>query len=291
MSALPNTIGLIGTGLIGGSLVLALRAYGYRGGLYAYDRDPAAAEQVDGIDDVLSSPEEVLARCELVVIAVPAGSCQSVFQAMKPAWSMDKVVSDISSVKQATLAAARTVFGDVPDNFVPAHPIAGNEKSGPAAAQAQLFAQRCVLLTPIANTKEAAVAKVCRLWESVGAYTERIASDEHDCLLARSSHLPHVLAYALMHSLLKDADRSRHLRYAAGGLHDFARIAASNPIMWRDVCLLNSEQLLTALDHFRDSLGVMRAAIERQDGKALEDLFSAARKHKLSLPLPPSTTR
>ena len=169
-----------------------------------------------------------------------------------------------------------------------AHPVAGNEKSGPTAAQAQLFNRRCVLLTPIAGTKEAAVAQVCGLWESVGAYTERIADHEHDCLLARSSHLPHVLAYALMHSLLKDADRSRHLRYAAGGLHDFARIAASNPVMWRDVCLHNGEQLLIALDHFSDSLDLLRAAIKRRDGKALEDIFSAARKHKLSLPSSPT---
>lgn len=289
MNKLPANIGLIGVGLIGGSLAVALRAHGYTGALYAYDCDPAASAKRDAISDFLASPQHVLERCELVVIATPVGACQSVLQAMQSAWSMDKTVSDVGSTKQAVIAAAHAVFGKMPDNIVPAHPIAGNEKSGAAAAHPQLFSQQCVLLTPLSHTNPEAVARVRLLWESVGAYTECIAADQHDYLLARSSHLPHVVAYALIHSLFVEAgDDAHRLRYVAGGLRDFTRIAASDPIMWRDICLSNRDQLLQALDCCQGSLNLLRTAIEQRDGKTLESMFSAARQQRLSLSLPRS---
>lgn len=287
MSALPTKIGLIGVGLIGGSLALALRNHGYTGDLYAYDHNPETAGKIKGINGFLSSPAQVLERCDMVVIATPVGACRSILQAMRPVWSADKTVSDVGSVKQSLIKAARDVFGKVPPNLVPAHPIAGDEKSGPTAARAELFSQCCTLLTPLEHTQASAVTRVRLLWESAGARTECIAADEHDHLLAQSSHLPHLAAYALMDSLLAETDGSQP-RYLAGGLRDFTRVAGSDPIMWRDICLHNGDHLLEALHRFQASLNSLRTAIERRDGEALEALFAAARKRRRSLSSPVS---
>ena len=187
------------------------------------------------------------------------------------------MVTDVGSVKGAVVEAAQRVFGGMPSRFVPGHPVAGTERSGVEAAFDSLFQGRHVILTPVQQTAPGALAQVTAMWEACGATVSRMAVAEHDRVLAATSHLPHMLAYALVDSLARRDDGPQMFRYAAGGFRDFTRIASSDPVMWRDICLTNRQALLRAMDAFSEDLSTLRQAIESEDAQVLEAIFSSAK--------------
>jgi len=187
------------------------------------------------------------------------------------------VVTDVGSVKASVIAAARTALGSRFSHFVPGHPIAGTEQSGVAASLPDLFAKRRVILTPETETDTLAVGKVRAMWQVAGAEVVAMPATEHDALLAASSHLPHLLSYALVDMLVRRDDHRAIFDCAAGGFRDFTRIAASDPVMWRDICLANREAILDVLRQYRDDLGDLVLAVEKGDGHWLLDTFNRAK--------------
>jgi len=276
-----NKLTLIGVGLIGGSLSLALKKAGYVKSVCAYDVDEVNVQfaKDTGLIDEFETDLAIAVRdADIVVIAVPVGAVADVALALKPVLGKDSVLTDVGSVKQGVVDAVTTAFGSPPTNFVPAHPIAGTEKSGARAAFATLFQDKRVMLTPTSESSDAATQLVADMWHAVGARVERIGVPEHDAIFAATSHLPHMLAYSFVNALASIDMSEEIFTYAAGGLHDFTRIASSNPIMWRDVCLHNREQLLAVIDTFTSNLSALRAGIERGDEGFLEQQFSSAKQ-------------
>lgn len=259
-------VGLVGCGLVGGSLGLALRA---RGALVVgQDRDPRAAERALALGIVDSIG--VVEGADVVVLAVPVRSIPACARALG---AVSGVVTDVGSTKAAVVRGGEAVFGG---RFVGGHPMAGSERSGPDAADARLFEGRRVLLTPTARTEPDALARVAEMWRGVGATIVEMDAERHDRVLAAVSHLPHAVAYALAGALgALGADSFRGL--AGGGLTDTTRIAATPAPMWIDVFLENKGPLLEALDAFAAELGALRAAVEREDAAAIATIIEGAR--------------
>ncbi|MFW1677528.1 bifunctional prephenate dehydrogenase/3-phosphoshikimate 1-carboxyvinyltransferase [Pontibacter sp. JAM-7] len=288
MTLIPvNTTLVIGLGLIGGSLAKALRANRRFGQVLGYDRDPAETEQglLSGVIDQAVSAEglaSAVEQADLVVLAVPVKVMETVLAHIAPFLSKQTLVTDVGSTKKNVVEAAMRVFGQIPEGFVPGHPIAGSEKSGVAAADADLFKAHKVILTPLAQSSEAAVATLTALWRSTGAEVLLMDVARHDEVLAATSHLPHILAFSLVDTLAREQDNTDIFRYAAGGFRDFTRIAGSDPTMWHDICLANKQALLGQLDHFSAGLAQLRTAIEQGDGQTMLGIFTraqAAREH------------
>ncbi|MGM0703719.1 MAG: bifunctional prephenate dehydrogenase/3-phosphoshikimate 1-carboxyvinyltransferase [Pseudomonadota bacterium] len=273
---------IVGLGLIGGSLAAALRASGHRGEIVACD--PDAREVARGIEmglidhgDTQLAP--LVEDASLVVLAVPVLAMESVMAELAealPQAAADVVVTDVGSTKAAIRDAAMRVFGELPANLVLGHPIAGSEKSGVAAANAELYVRHKVILTPTANTDPAAVARVRRLWATCGAEVLEMTVEHHDQVLARTSHLPHLLAFSLVDTLARQDERLDIFRYAAGGFRDFTRIAGSDPVMWRDIFLANRDAVLASLDDFQAGVARLRHAVEQGDGDGLLATFDRA---------------
>jgi len=214
---------------------------------------------------------------DLVLLAMPVGQMQPVMRAIAPLVGPKTVVTDAGSTKEDVVALARRELKKSLARFVPGHPIAGTEKSGAEAAFAALYRGRRVVLTPLEGTDTGALALVHRAWEACGAKVFELKPREHDAVLAAVSHLPHLLAFALVDQVARHKDAKRLFSYAAGGFRDFTRIASSHPEMWRDICLANRKALLVELDRYEGELERVRRMLERGDGKALEALFSEAR--------------
>lgn len=262
---------IVGLGLIGGSLAAALKAGGYRGEIVACDRDPdeiARGIAMGVIDDGGSELTPWVEASSLIVLAVPVMAMQGVMEALRPLLD-DQVVTDVGSTKLAIRTAAEAVFGALPARFVLGHPIAGSEKSGVAASNATLYRRHKVILTPEPDNDPQAVARVRALWAACGAEVLEMAVERHDQVLARTSHLPHLLAFSLVDSLARQDERLEIFRYAAGGFRDFTRIAGSDPVMWRDVFTANRDAVLAALDDFEAGVARLRVAVERGDGDAM----------------------
>ena len=227
----------------------------------------------------------------MVVLATPVGAAAALLAEIVPACSAKTVITDVGSTKRAFVDAARRALdrktGRDGVSLVPGHPIAGGEKSGVGAARADLFQGCKVVLTPVAGTDERALDTVTRLWERVGAETTRMDAAEHDALFAMVSHLPHVLAYALAGALAASRHRDRAIDYAAGGLRDFTRIAESDPVMWRDICLANRDRLLKALGGFEAEFRFLRDAVERGDADSLAAFFRCAGDYRRRLDAAP----
>jgi prephenate dehydrogenase len=276
-----NKLAILGVGLIGGSVARALRAGGHVREIVGYGRTLAnlqLAIELDVIDRVATAPADAVHGADMVVLAVPVGGTGEILAALAPALEEGTVVTDVGSVKVGVIEAARAALGTKFPRFVPGHPIAGAEKSGAAAAQAELFRGRRVVLTPEPETQASALARVRALWTAIGAEVVIMSAADHDRILAASSHLPQVLAYALMDMLVRRDDHRAVFECAAGGFHDFTRIAASDPAMWRDICLANREALLAVLRQYRKDLGELVAAIERGDAAWLEETFGRAKR-------------
>ena len=272
-------LAIVGFGMIGASLAASLRRVGTSDEIVAVVRTEAAADEALGsglADRAVVGAAAGVDGADLVLLAVPMLAMRETLERIRPALAPHAIVTDAGSVKGRFVEDARAVFGDLA-RVVPGHPIAGREKSGMAAADGALYVGRRVLLTPVEETSAEAIAAVTRLWESAGAEVECLSPAHHDRVLAATSHLPHVLAFALVDALRERQEAEEIFRYAAGGFRDFTRIASSDPVMWRDVCLTNAPALLDALDGLDERLGALRRAIEAGDGEALEAAFRRAR--------------
>jgi len=273
-------VAVIGVGLIGGSFALALKAARLAGEVAGAGRGAAnlkLALEHGVIDAIAPDAAAAAAGADLVLVAAPVAQFASVFAAIAPALKPGALVTDGGSTKRDVIAAARAALGGRAAQFVPAHPIAGAERSGAAASSADLFRGRRVVLTPLPENRDADVQAVEEAWGACGARVSRMDADEHDAVLAAVSHLPHLLAYALVHEVAGRGNSAQLFGFAAGGFRDFTRIASSHPEMWRDICVANRDRLLDELDRYVDKLRALRPLVAAGDGAALEKLFAEAR--------------
>ncbi len=279
-SSIGNLL-VIGTGLIGGSLALALKRAGAVDRVTGFGRRPehlAEAVTLGVIDDYTDDPTAAAARADVVFLGVPVGAMGGVLSAVAPAVRPEAVVTDGGSTKVGPIESAREALGMRFSRFVPGHPIAGSERSGVAAARADLFDDHRVLLTPCKGTDRDAVERVTRMWRHCGAVVEQMDATDHDRILGMTSHLPHVLAFALVDHIARGADADRCFELAAGGFLDFTRIAGSDPVMWRDIAVDNSAALGSALGDYIGVLQAVKDLVERGQGYELERLFANARR-------------
>lgn len=271
---------VVGVGLIGGSVARGARAEGLARTVVGVDADRdnlsrALASEV--IDQAAHDLRSGARDAELVMISVPVGAIETVLRDLKPVWSERTVYTDAGSTKCNIIEAAERVFGAVPPNFVPGHPIAGAERSGVEASRADLYTGKRVILSPLASTDAAAVAKVEELWRRLGAKVSRMEPRHHDQVLAATSHLPHVLAFVLTAMLGRRDEQQEIFQYAAGGFRDFTRIASSDPKMWLDICLANGREIVPLIEEYRAALKQAAELIENGAAGELHALFSNAR--------------
>ncbi|MGE5128092.1 MAG: prephenate dehydrogenase [Sphingomonadaceae bacterium] len=274
-------VAVIGVGLIGGSFALALKQAGGCKHVVGFGRDARnlkLALERGVIDAIAGTIAEAARGADLVLVATPVAQFPAVFSALSAALSDSALVTDAGSTKRDVVAAAHTTLGGKLARFVPAHPIAGAELSGAAAAKPDLFRGRKVVLAPLAESAPEAVARVGAAWQACGASIHTMSPEEHDRVFAAVSHLPHVLAYGLVHEIAKRDNAAQLFGYAAGGFRDFTRIASSHPEMWRDICIANRDALLAELERFADELKTLRALLTANDAAGLEALFRDARE-------------
>ncbi len=280
-------LAIIGVGLIGSSILRAARASGAARKLVATARSAATRRRVAELglaDEVVETNAAAAAGADLVIVCVPVGQSGAVAAEIGPALKSGAILSDVGSVKGSVL---RDMGPHVPAHahFVPAHPVAGTEYSGPDAGFAELFENRWCILTPAAGTNPAAVERLKAFWTALGSNVEIMDAEHHDLVLAVTSHLPHLIAYTIVGTAdeLQAVTRSEVLKFSAGGFRDFTRIAASDPTMWRDVFLANKKAVLEMLGRFNEDLSVLTRAIRGADGKTLMDLFTRTRAIRRSI--------
>jgi prephenate dehydrogenase len=274
-------VAVIGVGLIGGSLALALKQAKVCAHVAGVGRDPANLKRAlerGVIDSMGSDVASVAEDADLVVVTTPVAQFPKIFSQIAKKLKPGALITDGGSTKRDVVEAARKALKDKIGQFVPAHPIAGGEKSGAAAASAELFRGRRVVLTPLPENSEDAVEKIHRAWSSCGARTVRMTPEEHDAVLAAVSHLPHVLAFALVHDVAGRENAAELFSFAAGGFRDFTRIASSHPEMWRDICVANADRLSAELAAFSRKLVEIRKLVDGGNAAALEKLFAEARE-------------
>ena len=272
---------IIGTGLIGGSLARALRAADYCREVVGCSRNPEHLQQaveLGVIDRYETDPARAVEGADMVLVAVPLGAMEPVFRMLRGHLPAGAAITDVGSAKASVIEAARRGFGELPATFVPGHPIAGTEQSGVAASFPELFRDRRVILTPVEQTSAEATARVRAMWEVAGAVVDEMDPAHHDTVLAATSHLPHVLAFALVDSLTRLGESDEIFRYAAGGFRDFTRIASSDPVMWRDICLANGDAILQMIDRFSGDLQQLADAVRQHDGETLQTVFASAKQ-------------
>jgi len=276
-----NRLVIIGVGLIGGSLGLALGGTGKVSETIGYGRSAnhlARARERGAIDDWSTNLKDAVTDADMVMIATPLRAMPDIFSELKLYVNSNCIITDAGSAKQRVVEAGRSLLGDVFSNFVPGHPIAGLEKSGIEAANRELFVGHNVILTPCNETNTRALESVIALWTEVGATLMTMSSEQHDQILALTSHLPHIIAYSLVSLLSKNAIGDSEVSdLAAGGFYDISRIASSDPIMWRDICLENREQLLYQIEDYQKMIDSFASLIRLGDAKALEVMFEDAR--------------
>ena len=280
---LGKKIVIIGLGLIGGSIARALSDRGLSSQIWAVGRDAEGLQyaQDNGVIAGYSTElESICTDADLIVIAVPGLSVAPIMQGLATLVKDDCVITDVASVKQSTLDAAEKAFGKIPSNLVPGHPIAGSEKSGFRAAQADLFLQRRVILTPAAETSEMALGLVNSLWRELGAEVLEMPVRHHDEILAATSHLPHLLAFVLVDSLSQQGSSDEIFRFAAGGFRDFTRIATSDPDMWRDIFLSNADALCAILEEFQTDLAEFKQAIKMADAEQIKKVLQRVKQSR-----------
>jgi prephenate dehydrogenase len=283
MAAKPriNKLVVIGVGLIGGSFALALkkaRMVKTVVGVGRSRKNLNDALRLGVIDRAETDAAKAVADADIVLVGAPVGQMPGIFARIAPALSPHTVVTDAGSTKQDVIAAARKHLGSHFPMFVPAHPIAGTEHSGAAAAFPELFRGRNLILLPQKETRAAALRLVRAAWTACGARIVRLDAAEHDEIFGAVSHLPHVVAFALVHQLARRRDAKRLLGFSGGGLRDTVRIAGSSPEMWRDICVANRDALVPLLDGTISELEAARAALAAGDGEALEAMFRAAQQ-------------
>jgi cyclohexadieny/prephenate dehydrogenase len=272
---------VIGMGLIGSSIARAVKALNLAGELVVSDADAAVRQRATELklgDRVAATSVEAVKDADLIIACVPVGAYGSLAKEIGPHLKAGAIVSDVGSVKNAVL---KDMQPHLPANvhFIPAHPVAGTEHSGPDAGFAELFINKWTILTPPEGADPAAVARLTAFWQALGAMVEVMGAEHHDLVLAVTSHLPHLIAYTIVGTAdeLEDVTRSEVLKFSAGGFRDFTRIAASDPTMWRDVFLNNKDAVLEMLGAFQEDLSKLTRAIRRGDGEALFEHFTRTR--------------
>jgi prephenate dehydrogenase len=273
-------LAVIGVGLIGGSFALALKQAGKVSHVVGAGRSRAnleLARERRVIDSIASDAAAAARDADLVLVAAPVAQFARIFQEIGRSLAPGSVVTDAGSTKRDVVAAARSALGARIAQFVPGHPVAGAEQSGAAAALASLFLDRRVVLTPLPENRPESVQRVEDAWKACGARITRLDPEEHDAVLAAVSHLPHLLAYALVHDIAQRGNAQQLFSYAAGGFRDFTRIASSHPEMWRDICIANRDRLLQELGRYKLKLEAMDSLLQSADAAGLETLFAEAR--------------
>src|SRR5262245_5739519 len=273
-------VAILGVGLIGGSFALALKQAKACAHVVGAGRSAAnlkRALELGVIDSIAPDAVAAAHQADLVLLATPVAQFLRLFREVASVLGPRALVTDGGSTKRDVIAAARAALGRKISQFVPAHPIAGAEKSGAEAASAELLRDRRVILTPLPEKPDSAVKKVQDAWSACGARIARMDPEQHDAVLGAVSHLPHVLAYALVHEIASREDGAELFAHAAGGFRDFTRIASSHPEMWRDICIANSDRILDELRRYRKKLDALAKLLEAGDAAALEKLFGEAR--------------
>jgi cyclohexadieny/prephenate dehydrogenase len=276
-----DTIAVIGLGLIGSSVARGAKARGLARRIVGYDISQdvrARASKLDFCDAVAATPQAVATGADLVVVAVPVGATAAAVEAVAPHLKDGAIVTEVGSVKAAVIQKVLAVL-PAQASFVPGHPIAGTEYSGPEAGFAELFEGRWCILTPCERSTEEAVAKVSALWRALGSQVETMTPEHHDIVLAITSHIPHLIAFNIVGTAadVEEVTQSEVIKFSAGGFRDFTRIAASDPVMWRDVFLNNKEAVLEMLGRFSEDLAALQRMIRWDEGDALLELFTRTR--------------
>lgn len=272
---------IVGVGLIGGSLARAVRAAGAGGEIVGHGRDAAhlrRAVELGVIDRFETDPVAAVRGADLVVLATPLGAMRNLFATLAGHLDDGCVITDVGSSKGSVVADARAGLGVELGRFVPGHPIAGTEKSGVEASFAELYRDRRVILTPLPENPPETVARVRALWEAAGSEVAEMGVEHHDLVLAATSHLPHMLAYTLVDTLARMHDKDEIFGYAAGGFRDFTRIASSDPVMWRDVCVANRDAILGMIERFQADLTLLADAIRDGDQELISEVFERAKR-------------
>ncbi len=272
---------IFGVGLIGGSFSLALRKAGAVTEVVGFGRSTATlneAMQLGILDRIGEDVAREVGDADIVLVATPVAQMADIFKRIAPYLGTNTLVTDGGSTKGDVVAAARANLGSKLSQFIPAHPIAGGEKSGASAALANLYQGKRVVLTPLPENTVATVARIRKAWELCGANVSELTPEQHDTVFAAVSHLPHLLSFALVHDLAKRDNKDQLLSFAASGFRDFTRIAASSPEMWRDICMANRDALMVELQQYAAELYVLHQALERNDATKLEEIFSLARE-------------
>jgi len=271
---------VFGAGLIGGSFSLGLKAAKAVDEVVGFGRTPATlrvAQELGVIDRAGINPAHEVGDADLILLATPVAQIPEILARIKPYLTPNTVITDGGSTKQDVVAAARAALGGHIGKFVPAHPIAGAESSGPNAARFDLYQGKKVVVTPLPENSDETLDHVKRAWSLCGADIYELTPEQHDRVFAAVSHLPHLLSYALVHDLAVREDSEMFFTFAASGFRDFTRIAASHPEMWRDICLANREALLGELGAYQGQLQAIEAVLRAGDGAALESIFDVAR--------------
>ncbi len=281
MTAKVQTACIIGTGLIGGSLALALKQAGFCQRVIGAGRTEATlqkAVELGVIDHYEMDYSVAVKNADIVVVAVPLSAMKNVFEQIAPALSATAVVTDAGSAKQSVIKDAELALAKNFKRFVAGHPISGTEKSGVTAAFVDLYKNRKVILTPTEQADADAVKLVTEMWQAAGAEVESMSAGHHDMVLAGTSHLPHILAFGLVDCLNNLEEVDEVFRFAAGGFRDFTRIASSDPVMWRDICLSNREDILCMMEKYQQQLQTIHQALQDSDGEALINIFARAKQ-------------
>jgi prephenate dehydrogenase len=274
-----NQLGVIGCGLMGGSFALALKRAGLVKRVVGYSKSPSTTEKAKKLGVIDIAAESALlavSGSDIVLIAVPVAATEATFKAIRHLVEPSLLVMDVGSTKRDVVDAARRVLKERVSSFVPAHPIAGKEVAGIGHADASLYANRQVILTPIAQTQPELVQKATDVWAAIGSQVLRMSPENHDAAFAAVSHLPHMLAFAYFNSVARQPAGKDFLSLAGPGFRDFTRIAASDPAVWRDILMSNREEILKQAMRFRHTLDAMEHVIKSGNGEALEDLIRGA---------------
>ncbi|MCF6298427.1 MAG: prephenate dehydrogenase/arogenate dehydrogenase family protein [Thiomicrorhabdus sp.] len=280
-TALIPKVTVIGVGLIGGSFAKGIKEAGLAQTVFGFGHNEVNLKKAValGVVDAYSTDMETAVKdSDFILLSVPLGVMKSLLLQMKPYLKKGVIITDAGSAKCSVIAAVQAVFGTVPANFVPGHPIAGKEKSGIEAADASLFVDHRVILTPIETTNADAIKQVTQLWQALGANVESMPAQQHDEIFAATSHLPHLLAFSLVDMLNEHEELGNVFPYTAGGFRDFTRIASSDATMWRDISIENSTAIVKWLKQYQTKITALTEMVENQDAKALQALFLDAKQ-------------
>lgn len=273
-----NKITIIGVGLIGGSLAKALKEKKLAKVVFGYGRDSERLEKAQNnniIDQFSTNLKEAVSNSDIVVIATPVGTFKDILNDIKPQIEGKMIVTDVGSTKTNIASMVEQILGHHSKRFIPAHPIAGKEKSGFESSESSLFLNKKVIITPLKDNNSESVGLIQKMWEDVGANVDFMSSESHDELLGMTSHLPHMLAFSLVNYLISKNPSASI--YAAGGFKDFSRIASGDAIMWRDICLQNKAQILSHIEGYQKTLDSLAEAIKNENSVELETLFTRAK--------------